>query len=406
MHARRPKRPGFWQGLRQLLLLFLVFAAGAATLGGVLWRLGYFVPPMVTKPPTPSPAVLKVAGKGRLDPGSGIISVYGLPGDRIARMNVQVGQWVDPNQVLFVLASKEDREAEKVLAERQLREAEQLREAIDSAGVAKLKEIDAEITQATAGREADLESLRKKIEFHCQQVATTSTQMKRLDSLVHSTLSEQEREQQRLALAQAETELFAAERLLAVREATYEHGLRVAEAKRETAKLEIAQARERVPVESLKQSAILAARRFDQTRVHSPIYGQVVRIFTPTGDGVLGPQPVLQVANLDRMFVVAEVGVDRIRDLRTLLSSEPEVCAVVSEPNVLGRGVKLSGPLSYRSISQIVGPTVFKPSLPGALRDRRVVEIRVELTCDKKKLARQFVDLEVDVSFEKCSGCP
>jgi HlyD family secretion protein len=401
VQLRRPDRRGSARAVVPALIFVVGVAAGAAGLHYGQQYLPRQEPPASTALSTPV-ATTSVPAKGRLEPAGGIVSVYGPPGDRVLRMNAEAGKTVSKNETLFVLESRADREAEVALADRQHAEAIRLRGAVQKAGDAKLAEIDAEITQATAGKEADLAALDRQIKVREQQVELTKAQWKRISGLSLSPPSEQQRQEHELTRAQQEGELFVARKQRARREADYEHGLKVARAKRQTAELDIKQALERIPVGSLAQSLALAQRRLDATSVKSPITGQVLRILTRPGDTILGPQAVLQLANLDEMELVAEVNVDQIPELRRMLQ-EGTVVASATKARLLGPGV--TGLLKEENIARAVGPSVFKPTLPGESRDRRVVEVRVPLDREASKTASEYVDLEVAVEF-RLKGAP
>lgn len=405
MYARRPHRRGSARAVVPLLIFALGFAAGAAALHYGLSYLAHLIPPPATTAPAPFVATAAITAKGRLEPAGGIVSVYGPPGDRIREMKVKPGDAVTRDStLLFVLASRPDRAAERELAERQYEEAKRLYEAIKLAGDAKLKEIDAEIAQATAGKEYDLEALRKQVSLRKKQVEFTEEQWKEASKLTLSKPSEQEKKQHQLTLEQQRGEYFVAEKTLARRTAEYEKGEKAALAKRKTAELEIKQALERVPRDSLKQSLAMAERRLDATEVKSPITGEVLRVVTRPGDTILGPQAILQLADLRQLVLIAEVNVDQVQQLRAW--AEAGTCvAHVSRDNVLG-GVSLTGKVLPENIAQVVGPSVFKPVLPGESRDRRIVEVRVPLDVESAKAARAFIDLEVAVELKQEGGGP
>ena len=108
-------------------------------------------------------AKTKVSALGRLQPSGGVISVFGLPGDRIEKLTVKEGDKVAKDAIVAELASHKDRELARNLVADQLREAQAERAAIGDAGKAKIAVIDAEIVQLQSGREDDLKAQDAKM---------------------------------------------------------------------------------------------------------------------------------------------------------------------------------------------------------------------------------------------------
>lgn len=393
MLARRRVRRGSTRWLPLGLALLVGLALGAA---GMRYLPAYLPRPQPTGlavlPPPPS-----VEALGRLQPLGGVISVFGPPGDRIEKLadRAAVGQKVNAKDVLVVLASKSDREAERDLAQKQLDEALALRTAIQKAWEARQREIDAELAQIESNRIHDVKVQKAKIEVHDVQHQNAVAAWKRRESLQLTPFTKQEQEQYQGNLKQLEGELNAARIMLSKTEASYEHAKKVAEAKRQTAALEVSQALERVPVGSLRLSRDLAQRRVDATSIKSPVSGTVLRIVTREGD-TIGAQPILQMADLDRMAVVAEVPPEEVSRLRAWLNEG--AVAVTLESRAMP-GATLTGTLRGEDISQLVARNSILSLDPRADTDPRMVEVRVELD-DSQGRAARYVGLDnVRVKF-------
>ena len=65
--------------------------------------------------------------------------------------------------------------------------------------------------------------------------------------------------------------------------------------------------RREVPLTSLRRQRDIAALRVAQTFITAPRSGKVLRVLAQRGELVGAPQPILQMADLSRMAVFAEV---------------------------------------------------------------------------------------------------
>jgi RND family efflux transporter MFP subunit len=85
-----------------------------------------------------------------------------------------------------------------------------------------------------------------------------------------------------------------------------------------------------------------ASRNLSRTKVESPIAGQVVKRFVNVGEQVDGTaaQPVLEVANLDRVELAASVPADRVASVRA--GEKTEVSAEGSDERLTGEVVAVA----------------------------------------------------------------
>ncbi|OAI45114.1 hypothetical protein AYO44_13065 [Planctomycetaceae bacterium SCGC AG-212-F19] len=195
-------------------------------------------------PATPSaiPPKTKVASLGRIQPQYGVIPVFGMPGDRIAKLPVKQGDKVTTDTVIAELASRKDRGLERDLVATQLNEAREQRIAIEQAGQAKIAAIDAEITQLRSGRESDLKAQDAKIAVLEFQSHRARDNWNRLKSLQRTPVSPQDMDQSELLVRQVEGELTAARAIRTKTDTGYEQGEASAQAKRRAAVAELAEA--------------------------------------------------------------------------------------------------------------------------------------------------------------------
>lgn len=126
---------------------------------------------------------------------------------------------------------------------------------------------------------------------------------------------EDQRRQAAAALSQAKAALDNAQLNLARTERLFERGIaagkEVEDARKERAGAEAA-------VEQAQAALDTADRQISRARVTSPIAGQVVKRFVGVGEQVEGTsaQPIVEVANLDRVEVAAQVPADHLSRVR------------------------------------------------------------------------------------------
>jgi HlyD family secretion protein len=271
----------------------------------------------------------KVSSLGRIQPKGGVISVFGLPGDRIEKLSAKLGDKVVKDTILAELASHKDRELERDLVAVQLREARAQRTAIGEAGKAKIAAIDAEIVQLQSGRDGDLKAQDARIASLILQIRVAYNGWQRLKSLERTPVSAQDLEKSELLYRQAESELTAARAIRDKTEKGYDQNDAVLKAKRSAAVAELEEALKRVPVASLAENLKIAERRLEVTKVKAPVAGTVLKVIGHEGDAT-GTEPIFQLADTGAMVVLAEVYETDIQQLDSWLSESPGVVTITS----------------------------------------------------------------------------
>ena len=337
----------------------------------------------------------KVSALGRLQPSGGVISVFGLPGDRIEKLSVKQGDKVAKDTILAELASRKDRELERGLVANQLREARAQRAAIDEAGKAKIAVIDAEIVQLHSGREDDLKVQDAKIAALIQQSRVAYDGWNRLKSLEQTPVSAQDLEKSELLFRQAESELTAARAIRDKTEKGYTQNDALLKAKRSAAIAELEEAVKRVPVDSVVENLKIADRRLEATQIKAPVAGRILKVIGHEGDAT-GNQPIVQLADTDAMVALAEVYETDIHELDTWLSEPPVLATITS--HALGKPV--TGEVQRGQITHLIARNQMFSLNPREDADRRVVEVRVDIRPDSVELASRYVGLEVQVEFQ------
>jgi HlyD family secretion protein len=337
----------------------------------------------------------KVSALGRIQPKGGVISVFGLPGDRIEKLLVKQGDKVDKDTILAELASRKDVMLARDLVANQLREAQTQRTAIDEAGKAKIAVIDAEIAQLQSGRDDDLKAQDAKISALTYQSRIASDSWKRLKSLERTPVSAQDLEKSELLSRQAESELTAARAIRDKTEKGYAQNDTLLKAKRSAAVAEVAEAVKRVPVDSLAENLKIAERRLEATQIKAPVAGQILKVIGHEGD-VTGTQPILQLADIGAMVVVAEVYETDIQQLDAWLNNAPVQATITSR----ALDKPLTGQVQRHQIARLIAKNQVFSLNPREDIDRRVIEIRVEVQPESVELASRYIGLEVQVEFQ------
>ena len=337
----------------------------------------------------------RVSALGRLQPSGGVISVFGLPGDRIDKLFAKQGDKVAKDTILAEMASRKDRELARDLVAIQLREAKAQRAAIDEAGKAKIAVIDAEIAQLQSGRDDDLKAQDCKIAALVEQSRVADNGWNRLKSLELASVATQDLEKSELAYRQAQSELTAARAMRDKTEKGYARNDALLRAKRSAVLAELEEALKRVTVDLIAENLKIAERGLDATQIKAPVAGRVLKVIGHEGDPT-GTQPIFQLADTDAMVVIAEVYVTDIQAIDAWLSQSPVQTTITS--NALSK--PLNGDLQRRQITHMVGKNQQFSLNPREDIDRRIVEVRVDVRPDSVELASRYVGLEVNVDFE------
>jgi HlyD family secretion protein len=394
MASRWMVRPG--RGWEIALAVIAALAAGAA--GGYLVasRSGGASANSAGKPPARPDRVTALA---RLQPATGVVPVYGPPGDRIAKLfPLAPGAVLKEGDPIAELESAKDRRQEVQVARTQLAEATAARDAAKRAGEQKILAAKAELNQAQANKASDLAAIDAKINFLKLGVETAEAGVKRLDRLRASgvTVADEDYEKARLAAAQATAELKATEATRKKTETTYVEGEKAATAKVAAAQAELSEAVARAPIESSQEKLTLAEQLSARTTIRAPITGTVLRVAGREGQPT-GVEPILQMADLTKMTAIAEVYESDVERLGAWVRAGPVKAEVTNPalPRALAGTVR-----SEQDISRMIARNQVFAVGPREDADRRVVEVIVHLDSSAAGDAGRFVGLQVTVTME------
>jgi len=334
-----------------------------------------------------------VVGMGRIEPADGVVDVGATVGDRLGRIleTVEEGAQVDKGQSLAELESRPLRKLELDAAAGQLKQAE-------ARLAAEAKLADVKIATAQLGvKKAEAMGLtmaaqQKKIDLLTVGAELARKDQKRLEGLSKDLATDQERERQALLVRQAESELESAQAMMDQLTRTNHLALEAASldlAAAEAAREQLAQT---VPIASLRAQRDLAKAQYERTAVIAPCAGKVLKIFVRPGE-TIGGKPILQLADVKRMVVVAEVYENEVKDIK-----EGQTAVVTSkafQSPYDGQGLKGK----VVRIGKMIASPALRPVDPFAPADRHVAEVCVELDAESSRQAARLTNLQVDVRF-------
>jgi HlyD family secretion protein len=349
-------------------ILLVVLAIGAA--GGAVayhsWQLWHALPVVSIDN---LPALTKVTALGRIEPAAGIIAIGAPVPDRLLKFmdGITEGAQVSKGQPLAELASRAERQLEYDLVTLQIREAADKKKQVEIEGNQKIELDELRKKQLIVMGPLEVKLQEAKIGFLERQVETAKKNRDRLQELP-GTVSQQERDQQELALSQAKAELAAGKD---TREQLVQGGKlkqEIAQAQIEAARAELARSLLEIPIDSLKQQKAVAQRRLEQTLITAPSKGEILKLLARPGETV-GAQPILQLADTSHMVVIAEIyetDIDKIKvGQHALIWSR-----VWPDP-------KLPGTVTHKG--HIIARNRIFDTDPTANVDRRVLEVTIDL---------------------------
>jgi HlyD family secretion protein len=336
-----------------------------------------------------------VAALGRIEPAGGIVMVSALPGDRLKSLSVAEGDTVaKAGNVIGELDSYELRELEVQSFDARLKEAA-ARETAET-NLAESRIIAAQLAEEQAkSKGLELESQKKQVEVLQKSLELEQEKLAAIADVSHNLISDQEKRQQALLVDKLSAELSAAQSMVTQLEQTSQLVLKAARADVEAAKTAKDQIKATIPTASLEAGRQAAIAQRERSIIKAPIAGTVLAVYTRAGEHIAN-QPVLQMANLDKLVCVAEVYEN---DLRRVDKGQTAIIhSKVFKPEVNKKG--LTGTVVH--VGNIIAAAKLQPLDPFARTDRHVVEVRIELhlaTQDEIDAAK-LVNLQVDVTIK------
>ncbi len=334
----------------------------------------------------------QVTARGRLEPQSGVVNVAAPGPDVLEKIVVHEGEAVRKGQQLAILASRKLREIELEAAKVQLQEAEEKRQKSIASLKAQQREAEAKIEQIKKQSPLDVKIQEAKIRVAQRQLDQAEELLTRMRNA--GSVPQQEVARQQLLRDQAEQELNGAKLGLQKLQDASAGAQRTAEAQLDVVRTDLRRAESELPVAALRKSSELAAVRWEQTAITSPIDGKVLKILLHEGE-LVGTQPVFQVGDTSSMVAVAEVYETDAKLVRDWFRNNPRVEAAVELRFPVSGLTKFTGPVIY--VSDVVSKNTAFSLDPRQEVDRRVVEARIRLDPQFAKEAAEYINMQVDV---------
>jgi HlyD family secretion protein len=333
----------------------------------------------------------KLMAQGRLEPAGEVIDIGAVMGDRLMSVAVREGDPVKKGAPLASLDSQELRKLEVEATENQLAEAESRREAELALAEARIAAGRLAVEQAGT-HQAEIEAEALKIPVLERSLELATKYSRRLAALAKEITSDQELDQSDFAVRKAKSELEAANKILAKNKHSSRIALDAAQAELNAALAAKQVALSAVPDKSLKKKLELTRAQLDRSVLRSPCDGTILKVSVRPGE-LIGPVPILQLADLERMVAVAQVYESDLK--RISLGQKAAVSSRSFPPPYDEKG--LEGKVIR--IGQLISQPSLKELNPLAPADRRAAEVRIELTGESSAQAKRFVHMQVDVEF-------
>lgn len=312
--------------------------------------------PIVAASPAPSPGV---GALGRVEPASRVRKLNqpgGMAVTRLERLLVQEGDEVRAGQILAEFADAALKDA--TVAQNRATLAEQ------RTSLLRTRE---------AGRASEIAAQRARIASLAAQEEIARRDAARTDRLVPSGAGSE---------AVAERNRFAVTRLAADRAQAEADLLTLSTARAED--VQLAEAR----VAAAEAALAKAEADARLSRVLAPLDGTILRIYARPGDQVASGDGLLEMADLTRMDVVADVFETDLPRLRE---------GAVAEVVIPGENRRVGA--TVREIGWQVRRTTQAGTDPVAAVDSRTVEVRLTLSDEGVALLRRRTNMQVQVAI-------
>ena len=348
---------------------------------------------------------------GRLEPEGGVIEIGAIMGERLSelpvekddfekkddierlsKLPVKEGDFVKKDEILAVLDSHHLRKLEIKAIEQQLHEAQARADAELRLAAARIKAANLALGQSTIRKsEIEAEALKLPVLDKAREIATKTRD--RLSHLPGRVASDQDRDQAELAEAKANAEYEAAKKTLEKAKCGDELAQEAAQADLEVAEAGKAVAESLVP-QALKKKLELTQAECDRSVLRAPVDGTVLKVFVHPGE-LIGQTPVLEMADLTHVVVVAQVYQSDVKQIREGQEAFVKSNSFHGPYNDDAHAMK--GTVTF--IGREISPPTMRELNPLAPTDRRSVDVRIKLDDKESKEAGQFVRMQVDVEF-------
>ena len=328
----------------------------------------------------------RITAPGRIVPAAGMIVVGAPIGERLETILVAAGDEVKAGEELVLLSGRELRAVEYDMACTQRDEARARIDSQRAVASAAIVEAELGVQQAeAAGLEIAVQEAR--IEASRANVLLATGELDRLIGLESRLVPSQIIERKRVLVQQADLDLRVQQTMLDKMRLSAAMGRQAAAAKLDAAKANMALVKASSSLAVLEKTAEAAGLRRDLSLVKAPTAGRVLEVCMNEGE-IVGPRPVLKMADLSHLHVEAEVDETAIR--RIHLGQRATIDKEKVIDGIAGKVVAIGGIVSPEGVHSLGMP---------ASSEQRIVKVRVELD-DPQKIA-DLVNMQVDVAFSE-----
>ena len=334
----------------------------------------------------------KVVAQGQILPAKGVVHLAAAPGDVVDQILVETGEHVEQGQLLVVMRSQSLRQAQRLQLEQQRSHAIREQQSAIAAAEQRLTAANLKISHLKAqekslSRNEDLLSDAKNQVVSAQKILSRLESISR-DPLTKNFVGQLELEKQRVALGESQLEYQQQAEALEQKREELKWALKAAELELESASmmLSVAQQSEAVKVLDLQIDAVDIESQASQIVAPGP--GTILAVNATKGESSI-QRPIIEMANTDQ--IACEVEINEMDAARV---------AVGQPAQILSRafGTPLHGQVTQKS--QLVGHPQLRPLDPLARVDYRAVTAIVTLDEPSSKLAKDWLQLQVEVEIQ------
>ncbi len=356
-----------------------------------IWRL-QANPPVATTTPEAVPEVpvaRNVTSLGRVEPKGEVITVGGTVGSRISQLLVDEGQQLKKGEVIAYLEDHDEKLADKNLAASKLAEARLRYDSVTKFVEAQIEEAMTRIEQIKTPQSFEVAAQKATVKQLSAESEIAKKDYQRNQYLVkEGAVSQEILDEKAVNYFSKKGELENAKAQLSQFTETRQKDLGNAQAQLQSAKASLAQAQSEIEVKSSQSNLELAEASLERTIVRAPRSGEVLDIKTYAGE-VISDDGILQLGNVDQMYVVAEIYESDIGKIK--LGQQ----AVITDPSL---PKKITG--TVERISSQINKNDVLDTDPAADTDSRVVEVKIRLNPKDSSVVAGLINLQVDVEIE------
>lgn len=347
------------------------------------------------EPVVVAPVAEPITALGRLEPGSEVVQVAAptaLNNDRISQLLVKRGDRVQAGQIIAILSSQARLQTAMLEAQEQVRVAQaKLAQVQAGAQTGAIAAQQAEITQLTAELQGEITSQAATIARRQSEVNVAQSEYSRNFNLYQAgAIAAAALDQKRLSLETAQAQLREA---IANRDRTV-NSLRSQINQAQATFEQIAEVRPvdvqlaQAEVDRAIATAKRAAATFAETNIRAPITGQVLEIYTQSGEAI-AEAGIVALGTTEAMQVVAEIYQTDIGQIR--LGHRAQIRSEAFAGELLGTVDQIGLQVNQQSVFS---------NQPGENLDRRVVEVRIRLQPASSQRVSNLTNLQVQVAIQ------